>query len=89
MNLRMSVESDVRQLRGYVVVAAIFLIAGIIIGASLQTGPTEYVPLEPEPIGEGGADVTFAVIAGLAGAIVVIIVVGTLIVRKNVYQFHV
>ncbi len=73
-------------MRGYIVVAAVFLVVGIVIGANLQSGPTEYVPPEPEPTDDGVGDTTLAVIAGLAGAAVVMIVGGTLLLRKETYK---
>jgi hypothetical protein len=87
--MRMNAEFGNRQIRGYIIVAAVFLIFGVVIGMNLQSDPSPYMPPEPEPTSERGEfDPTLAILAGLAGSITVLLIGGYVLMRRPEYRYR-
>lgn len=79
----MNAEFGSRQIRGYIIVAGVFLVVGIIIGMNLQPDFSPYVPPEPEPTSEGGDfDPTIAILAGICGSVTVLLLGGYILMRR-------
>jgi hypothetical protein len=81
--VRMSTEFNNRQVWTYIIVAGVFLAAGVMIGMNLPPDCTPYVPPEPETTSDGtDIDPTLAIIAGIVGSVTVMLVGGYVLLRR-------